>query len=189
MRGGTCRRGPIYPEEPYRRRRALSASSVAEGPPGFRQDLSVPQPRRASRRQISNRKPIRLETHLTHRKQRTRPDSNRKESTIFQFDIRLRANPRFSNPRLTQLCRGGQRPDSTQPNFVSVRKKSALCFLPLAAISNRTLFRLEITKFTRPEPFHLGGLADRNEVSYITRPGDHSWLTITPRTLQLRRSL
>jgi len=155
MRGGSCRGGPILP-----------ASSVAEGPPGFRPSSSVPHPCRAPHPQISNRESIRLETHVTQRKQRTRPDSNREDSMKIQCDaIRLGGNTCFSSHRLTRPGNAGKRNKSAPLIFVSVRKKSALCFLQLTEILIEPLFRLDSAKFTRPQPSLLGGLADRKEVS------------------------
>ena len=155
MRGGSCRGGP-----------SLSASSVAEGPPGFRPSSSVPHPRRAPHPQISNRESIRLETHVTQRKQTARLDSNREDSMKIQCDaIRLGGNTCFSSHRLTRPGNAGKRNKSAPLIFVSVRKKSALYFLQLTGILIEPLFRLDIAKFTRPQLFRLGGLADRKEVS------------------------
>jgi len=191
MRGGSCRGGSFYPEAPDRHRRA--------GPPGFRPSSSVPHPRRAPHPQISNRESIRLETHVTQRKQRTRPDSNREKSWRFNFDpIRLGGTrffkhrnsarreaglprlrrgrgfwfpvsptkiTRFSDPRLTRTFKTAKKTESAPLIFVSVRKKSALCFLQLTEILIEPLFRLDSAKLTRPQPSLLGGLADRKEVS------------------------
>ena len=188
MRGGSCRGGPI-----------LSASSVAEGPPGFRPSSSAPHPRRAPHPQNSNRESIRLETHVTQRKQRTRLDSNREKSWRFNFDpIRLggtrvfkhrnaarreAGSPRLrgghgfrfpttpaklthsSHSRPTQPFKTADNNKSAPLIFVSVRKKSALCFLQLTEILIEPLFRLDSAKLTRPQPSLLGGLADRKEVS------------------------
>ena len=158
MRGGSCRGGSFYPEAPDRHRRA--------DPPGIRPSSSVPQPRRASRPQISNRESLRLETHVNLRKQTARLDSNREDSTKIQCDaIRLGGNTCFSSHRLTRPGNAGKKSESAPLIFVSVRKKSALCFLQLTEILIEPLFRLDSAKFARPQPSLLGGLADRKEVS------------------------
>ena len=145
MRGGSCRGGSFYPEAPDRHRRA--------DPPGIRPSSSVPQPRRASRPQISNRESLRLESHVSLRKQTARLDSNRENYTC------------FSNYSLARPGNAGKRNKSAPLIFVSVRKKSALYFLQLTEILIEPLFRLDSAKLTRPQPSLLGGLADRKEVS------------------------
>jgi len=144
----------------------ITCRGESSDPPAVRPSLSVPHLRPAPHPQISNRESIRLETHVTQRKQTARPDSNREDSTKIQCDaIRLGGNTCFSSHRLTRPGNAGKKSESAPLIFVSVRKKSALCFLQLTEILIEPLFRLDSAKFARPQPSLLGGLADRKEVS------------------------
>jgi len=78
MRAGSCRGGPI-----------LSASSVAEGPPGFRPSFPVPQPRRAPHPQNPNRDIRLLESCVTPRKQTSPHDSNRDKACVLNIAVAL----------------------------------------------------------------------------------------------------
>src|SRR5580704_10647694 len=65
----------------------------------LRTSILPPPPARHPNSRISNRGPLRLETHLTHTKQTTDPHSNRESYAYFSDLNRLTCgrDPRFSN--------------------------------------------------------------------------------------------
>jgi hypothetical protein len=128
----TCRGGPSAP--------------FADAPPAFRPSFSSPRPTLSPNSRIPNRESLRLRIHP--------PRSNRENNAPVECLDSLRVGAGVNLPPALAL---GARPNALQlknpapirtkrkkhpSKFVSVRKKSAVCFLQLTQNLNDTMFRL-----------------------------------------------
>jgi len=190
MRGSSCRGGPILsassvaegPPVPRLRDRPSSSvphprraphlqisnrdTKLLETPVAHRKQRTEVTSNRDKTRVFNTSLPVRPRLFKRQAPSLQRPELNRdKPRKSKPHPIRFAKLTHSSHSRPTQPFKTADKNKSAPPIFVSVRKKSALCFLQLTEILIEPLFRLDIAKFTRPQPSLLGGLADRKEVS------------------------